>query len=99
MALPVVDLDETMEKGDQITDEEVIVLEIKRILLYRVFKQRSEYLVEWTGLDASFNMWIHKGPTVTRPPWSVIVVFHHTDTHIYILSLPLTLSIHNKQQL
>jgi hypothetical protein len=60
LALPAVDLDETMEKGDQITDEEVIVLEIKRILLYRVFKQRPEYLVEWTGLDASFNMWIHK---------------------------------------
>jgi hypothetical protein len=25
------------------------------------------------------------------------VVFHHTDTHIYLLSLALTLSIHNKQ--
>jgi hypothetical protein len=60
LVLPAVDLDETMEKGDQITDGEVIVLEIKRILLYRVFKQRPEYLVEWTGLDASFNMWIHK---------------------------------------
>ena len=28
----------------------------------------------------------------------VLVVFHHTDTHIYILSLALALSIHNKQQ-
>jgi hypothetical protein len=26
------------------------------------------------------------------------VVFHHTDTHVYILSLALALSIHNKQQ-
>ena len=60
LALPAVDLDETMEKGDQITDGDVIVLEIRRILLYRCFKQRPEYLVEWTGLDASFNMWIHK---------------------------------------
>jgi hypothetical protein len=34
--------------------------EIKRILLYRFHKQRPEYLVEWTGFDASFNQWIHK---------------------------------------
>ena len=27
----------------------------------------------------------------------LFVVFHHTDTHIYILSLALALSIHNKQ--
>jgi hypothetical protein len=60
LALTAVDLDETMEKGDQITDGDVIVLEIRRILLYRCFKQRPEYLVEWTGLDSSFNMWIHK---------------------------------------
>ena len=38
----------------------MIVLEIRRILWYRFFKQRPEYLVEWTGLDVSFNMWIHK---------------------------------------
>ena len=34
--------------------------EIKRILLYRFHKQRPEYLVEWTGFDASFNQWIHR---------------------------------------
>jgi len=60
LALPAVDLDETMEKGDQITDGDVIVLEIRRILLFRCFNQRPEYLVEWTGLDVSFNMWVHK---------------------------------------
>jgi hypothetical protein len=26
-----------------------------------------------------------------------LCVFHHTDTHIYLLSLALALSIHNKQ--
>ena len=42
LALPAVDLDETMEKGDQITDGDVIVLEIRRILLFRCFNQRPE---------------------------------------------------------
>ncbi len=60
LVLPVVDLDETMEEDDQITDGDVIVLEIRRIMMNRVFKQQPEYLVEWTGLDVSFNMWIHK---------------------------------------
>ena len=59
LALPAVDLDETMNKGVQITDGDEIVLEIWRILMYRFFKQRQEYLVEWTVHDVSFNMWIH----------------------------------------
>jgi hypothetical protein len=29
--------------------------------------------------------------------FGISVVFHHTDTHIYLLSLVLALSIHNKQ--
>ncbi len=28
----------------------------------------------------------------------LVVVFHHTDTHIYLLSVALALSIHNKQK-
>jgi hypothetical protein len=44
-----------MEKGEQITDGDAIVLEIRRILLYWFYKQRPEYLVECT----SFNAWIH----------------------------------------
>ncbi len=31
-------------------------------------------------------------------PQFQFVLFHNTDTHIYILSLPFALSIHNKQQ-
>jgi hypothetical protein len=38
----------------------------------------------------------HTHPSYSQT--SQFVVFHHTDTHIYLLSLALALSIHNKQK-
>ena len=42
--------------------------EISRILLFRIHKRRPEYLVEWTGFDASYNEWVHRDVLVQDVP-------------------------------
>ncbi len=48
--------------------------EISRILLFRIHKSRPEYLVEWTGFDASYNEWVHRDVLVQDVP-SVLLVY------------------------
>jgi hypothetical protein len=42
--------------------------EISRILLFRIHKRCPEYLVEWTGFDASYNEWVHRDVLVQDVP-------------------------------
>ena len=42
--------------------------EISRLLGFRWWRQRPEYLVEWKGYDASYNLWVHRDSLMADVP-------------------------------